>query len=278
MEASLDTCFIFALSKKEIHHDVCENFLNDISEVSCNIVLLKTVEDEYFKVLSERLNILKAILKKTAEDFLKSKRTYDDFKKLIRKNIQYYRKKTNKSAREWINQFEINMNYKADRVYREKKNVGAVFIELDKELQEYERNFYTTYELIKAKSSCIVEDPPNEILSKSFNRKIKNLNDCDHLSVVLKYAIENDKWMFFITLDNTDLASEQKRNFICKNYFFIRVEVPMYALGLIEKFIEKDSPLTEIRRMTNPSSELKELAKLVREALSINIPLNTSLS
>lgn len=163
------------------------------------------------------------------------------------------------------------MNYRADRVYKETKDVGKVLIELAKELQEYERNFYTTYDLLKAKSFSIIKDPPNGILAKSFNRKIKNLYDCNHLSVILKYAVEHNKRMFFISLDNTDLASDEKREFIYRNYFFIRVEVPMYAIDLIKKFIKKDPPLMEIKKIAKLPRELIELAKLIKKALGVDI-------
>lgn len=96
MGVSPDTCFILALSKREIHSEVCESFLKDLREVSCDIILLKTVEEEYFGVLNRNMNILKDILRKTTRDFSKlnrSKRTYENFKKYSEKMYSIIEKK-----------------------------------------------------------------------------------------------------------------------------------------------------------------------------------------
>lgn len=266
---SLDTSILFTLTKKEAASEACKRFLENVP--SEHLVLSKTVKDEYFYTLDSRMQILQRIFREIG--YTLSGLSYRELKQTMQRVFSRYKreKSLDRSAKEWIRRFEVFMNERVDKLHESGLDVRDILSEVSKDLQDIKRNYVVTYNLVEKKVHEFLTFEPNKEIFDEFRRIVLDDGDCRHLSVYFEYAVRNDKWVFFITIDEIDLLSKQTE--ITKKFFFIKIENPMYTLFHIEETKNSGPPLNYIKGAPL-SEELKELNILTNRVFGIALPLS----
>ncbi len=264
---SLDTSVIFSLTKKEeAMSAVCKEFLKDIP---IEIILCETVEKEYFRVLNYRIVVLQTILREIGQQ------SFNDFKGLKRVMRDIFLKyKQDKSldgpTREWIRLFEVSVNVKANKLHE--LDLTTILTEILKDLQDLKINYVTTYDRIKKRAPIFLTIVPNPKIIKEFGKIISDNDDCTHLSVSFEHAVKNDRWIFFVTVDERHLLAQ--RSVVERKFFFIMIESPMYVLNRVEDIEKHGSPFSYIKNIRYPPGELKRLDAFTTKTLKISLPLS----
>ena len=269
---SLDTTVIFSATKDDSLGKICNAF---IDTSTLDIIVSKTVEEEYFRVLDNYFEVIEEIIKEIYSS--DSEEDYDEIKSTIQEvfekfkagkgTITAYRDRTNRII-DFIRTFEAGLNIKIDSIYSTEKDFD-IYTELYTYLMDFKRKYYSSYELFEVKFKDKIDYATNKELKKVFKNLIKNGQDSIHLATNLEYAVKNDKWVFFITLDEKDLLTNKE--IILKNFYFIRIEHPSYAPISVRKNLNEESPIETISKMETPSREIKELSGLINNSLSISL-------
>lgn len=97
---------------------------------------------------------------------------------------------------------------------------------------------------------------------------IPNPNDIKHLASAMKYQYERNKWMIFVTNDESDILSKQPDLF---SIFGLQCSKPEWALDYYSDLTRLKAPVAYLYGIQNYSVEQKAFALILEAILKINI-------
>jgi hypothetical protein len=97
---------------------------------------------------------------------------------------------------------------------------------------------------------------------------IANPNDIKHLGSVLKYQYGRNKWMIFVTTDESEILSKESDMF---EIFALQCSKPEWALDNYREMTKLKSPIEHFREKKVYSNEQRDFAKVLEKVMSIKI-------
>jgi len=97
---------------------------------------------------------------------------------------------------------------------------------------------------------------------------IGNPKDVDHLASALKYQFQTNKWVIFVTVDETEILGKQNRIF---EVFALQCTKPNWALDYYSSMTRLKSPIEYYQEIHNYTSEQKEFADKIQKSMGIKI-------
>jgi len=111
--------------------------------------------------------------------------------------------------------------------------------------------------------------PDNSITSLIILRAlIGNPKDVEHLSSALIFQFRENKWVIFVTIDETDILSKQKEML---DVFALQCSKPEWASDYYHKMTRLKSPVEHFREIKNHTEKQKEFGNTMEKALDIRI-------
>jgi len=99
---------------------------------------------------------------------------------------------------------------------------------------------------------------------------IGNPDDVNHLASALKYEFQTNKWIIFVTLDETDILGKQNRLF---DVFALQCTKPNWAQDYYVSMTRLKAPLEYYREIGNYTPEQKEFADKIQKSMGIKITI-----
>ncbi len=259
-----DVNFIFALNdvKKEINKQICESFLRSIDKLGIEFVTFESVKKVYDYTISTRLDLLKKILKELhmsiASLSKKNKLTIETFFSELKDVFDKYKgDKSLGNKRAWVRIFETNINCMIQTKDLNKSNVILeIMHESHQIIRNYESIASSCFNLLMNKSSNHINITPKSNIINEVKKIINDNEDCNHIASVVEYGITENKWIFFISLDEEHITSKKQKDKIQNKFQLVIPMEPNYATFNIKQFNTniKEAPLTHLKNLVNNSS------------------------
>jgi ribosomal protein S17E len=97
---------------------------------------------------------------------------------------------------------------------------------------------------------------------------IANPNDIKHLGSALKYQYGKNKWVIFVTTDESEILSKESDMF---EIFALQCSKPEWALDNYREMTKLKSPIEHFREKKVHSNEQREFAGVLEKVMSIKI-------
>lgn len=97
---------------------------------------------------------------------------------------------------------------------------------------------------------------------------IANPNDVKHLASALKYQYEKNKWMIFVTTDESEILSKEADLF---EIFALQCSKPEWALDNYREMTKFKAPIEYFREKKEYSYKQKEFAEVLEKTMSVKI-------
>lgn len=127
------------------------------------------------------------------------------------------------------------------------------------------------YESLKAPLDTIkVKEitPKEEIKSHVALQGVRNLEDIDHLASAIQFQFTNDIWVVFVTFDEKDILSHQRRLLeICA----LSCCKPHYAMDYSRDLSRQEPPIQYYASITSKSPQQKSFARTIETLLSVSV-------
>ena len=97
---------------------------------------------------------------------------------------------------------------------------------------------------------------------------IANPNDIRHLGSALKFQFKKNKWIIFVTTDESEILSKESEMF---EIFGLQCSKPEWALDNYREMTKIKSPIEHFREKKAYSEGQKEFAKVLDKIMNIKI-------
>jgi len=116
---------------------------------------------------------------------------------------------------------------------------------------------------------CVDVVPDNSIVSLIvLGALIRNPNDARHLASALTHQFQRNKWVIFVTTDETDILSKEKEIF---EIFALQCSKPEWALDYYRDMTRMKSPIEHFREIHDYSERQKEFGETIEKTMGIRI-------
>lgn len=274
---SLDVNFFFVISKEEIGSEVCKDFLDDVNGLGIDIFICKTVKDTYFSTIKRHLDVLKRVLKQLHEKLLvKQTINFEYFLETMQDVFDNFKRRNDldRNTKEWIRIFEDCMIRRMRRIDKNKKNcIAEIMCDAYKIIIDFQNKANSTYDFVRTKTIGEMEIIPNEDIIKEAKNVIPDEEDCRHIASSFEYGIKNDRWIFYVSLDEKHIVSKEQRRKIQKKFFIIIPLEPKYGIKDIKKFNSNKpkSPVSTIKSLQYVPDTLRQLNSIVENCWEIKL-------
>jgi hypothetical protein len=266
---TIDVNFIFALNdvKQEITRKICKNFLKNIEKLNIEFVTFESVKVVYFDTMKDNLNVLKSFLRELYKNIKTIKNlTNEQFVDEIRKLFQRYRTDgTLGKKREWVRIFETHINSRIQsKDIKQTDFIPEILHEMQTILRTFEFISNSCFGLIESKSKDHIMIVPKQNLITEASNVIGDPEDCRHIASIFEYGVTEDRWVFFVSLDERHIISPTQVTKIMNKFKIIIPIEPNYAVISIRQFNIGESPIVHFKKLGNSDiSDLNNLTQLL---------------
>lgn len=95
-----------------------------------------------------------------------------------------------------------------------------------------------------------------------------NEMDAQHLASAVTFQLQNDKWVIFVTTDDTEILSREDKLF---QIFALQCSSPEWASDYYVEMTKMKAPIEYFREIPKHSDEQKEFAGKIEKAIGIKI-------
>ncbi|MEM2970947.1 MAG: hypothetical protein QW270_00785 [Candidatus Bathyarchaeia archaeon] len=249
----------------------CSTFLK---ENAARCILSSSVKTEAISLIENSYNIIVSDLRSKLKPFLEKQGVKELSKRHGKLMAQFFMerrrelKKVSKSSiqRDMIGAIE---NYVASRLHSLKHGeriiVDNFLASLIAELTMKKHTLQAPFRGIK-----VVEITPDaSIVSQIVLRTlITNQEDVKHLASALTYQFQRNKWVIFVTTDETEILSKESELF---NTFALQCSSPAWASDYYTEMTRLKTPIEYFREINNYSLEQKEFASVIERTMGIKL-------
>ncbi len=112
-------------------------------------------------------------------------------------------------------------------------------------------------------------EPDDQIVSLIVLKAlIANPKDIKHLASVLKFQFRENKWVIFVTIDDTEILSKESDLF---GVFGLQCSKPEWALDYYREMTKMKSPIEYYREIPTYTEKQKEFGTALEKVMSIRI-------
>lgn len=266
----VDVCVLLPHSITSISQS-CLNFLK---ENAARCILFSTVKKEAIELIDTSYNIIASDLRSNLKPFLESKgitklnnkqgKIMAEFFRGRRRELKK-RKKSNVS-REMIAAIEY---YVAARLHSLK--VGES-IEIDDFIALLITELSIKKHELKAPFKGIREEkitPDDSIISQIvLGTQIRNPKDIRHLASALIYQFQKNKWIIFVTTDETEILSNEEE---LSKTFTLQCSSPEWATDYYREMTKLKAPIQFFQEIQNYSKIQREFATTIEKILGVKL-------
>lgn len=266
----VDACVLLPHPIKSISQS-CLDFLKENAD---RCFLLSTVKKEAIELIDASYTIIASDLQSNLKPFLESEGITELNNKQGKIMAQFFMerrkelKKNKKSnvSREMIAAIEY---YVANQLHSLKSGesvpiddfLASLITELSIKKHELKAPFKSIREEIITPHDSII----SQIVIGTF---IKNPKDVRHLASALIYQFQENKWIIFVTTDESDILSKQKELF---DIFALQCSSPEWASDYFREMTKLKAPIQFFQEIQNYSDIQREFATTIEKLLGVKL-------
>jgi hypothetical protein len=115
----------------------------------------------------------------------------------------------------------------------------------------------------------LVDITPNDSIRSAIIISIilTNLKDADHLSSALEHQFRQNKWIIFVTTDDTHILSKEPS----LREIFLQCSKPEWAFDYYRDITKRKSPMQHVREMKTYTNRQKQIINAMEKAIGFKI-------
>lgn len=268
----LDSCVLLPHSLESITK-ACSAFLKENGD---RCLLCSTVEDEALNLIERSYLLIIRDFRSKLKPFLERQ----GVKKLTNRNGRIFSRFF--SEEKWSLKVKVPQrtgvrneimgtieNYVAQRLHSlkdgQKIQVDNFIAAMMTELTAVKHKLQAPFKCMKTVN--IIPDAPIVSLI-ILGAPLANPHDAEHLASAVKYQVQQNKWVIFVTYDERDILSKE---ISIHEIFALQCSKPEWALDHYRYLTRLKSPIEHFRELSNYSDKQKEFGKTIEKTIGIRI-------
>lgn len=258
----VDACVLLPHASETVR----ESCLSFLKENASRCILASSVKEEALELIEKSYTFIISSLHSELKPFLEKQ----GIKELSNKHGKFMAQFFMERRRELKKQFKSNVpremigaleNYVATRLHSlssgQKISVDDFLAALTTELGVSKHHLKAPFMGIRD----IEIVPDNSIVSQIVvGAFILNQNDAKHLASALIYQFKQNKWVIFVTIDETEILSKTDELF---NIFALQCSSPEWASDYYDELTKLNAPVEYFKALTTYSNVQREFANSI---------------